>query len=374
MRRPAQILFTIPNFITAGSGREMINIIERLDRKYFTPSVCVMRKGGNLESELERLGVPLLEAPFVVPLTPLTTLPHRLWRAAKIFRPYGFQLWHSFHYSSDFTEPLIARLAGARAWIYTKKNISWGRRAWHIRSLLASRIVARNQTMIEQFFYQPRYSSKTRLIYGGADIHRFSPEVHGHQNLRAKLGVPPTDVVAACVAQIVEVKGHPTLLRAIAEVPGMQLWLVGKPLDESYFRKLKELAEELGVAGRIRFLGHIADIPALLAEADIFVLPTIAPGEGCPVALMEAMASGKCCVATDVSGSRDLIVHGKSGLLVEPGEHRVLAGTLRELMTAPEKRRFFGEQARKRAERCFTLEQESARFQALYQELIGAGG
>ncbi len=61
MSPPVKILFTIPNFITAGSGRAMLNIIERLDRTRFEPSIAVLKRGGSLEAEIERQGIPLLE-------------------------------------------------------------------------------------------------------------------------------------------------------------------------------------------------------------------------------------------------------------------------------------------------------------------------
>src|SRR5689334_3016018 len=123
MNSPIPILFTIPNFITAGSGREMLNIVERLDRNLFAPAVGILRRGGALDAEVERLGIPLIEAPFTVPVQPVYTLLQRASAAARAFQAYHFDIWHSFHWSSDFSEPLIARMAGAQAWIYTKKNM-----------------------------------------------------------------------------------------------------------------------------------------------------------------------------------------------------------------------------------------------------------
>lgn len=62
-----KILYTIPNFITAGSGRVMVNILEGLDPQRFAPSVCVLKRGGNIEAELKARDIPLLELPFTVP-------------------------------------------------------------------------------------------------------------------------------------------------------------------------------------------------------------------------------------------------------------------------------------------------------------------
>src|SRR5690554_5965792 len=113
---PTRILFTIPNFITAGSGQVMLNIIKQLDRERFAPAVCVLKKGGRLDQEVEALGIPFLEAPFEITPKPYHLLPWRAWKAAQAFRDYGFQIWHSWHYASDYTEPIIARFAGTKGW------------------------------------------------------------------------------------------------------------------------------------------------------------------------------------------------------------------------------------------------------------------
>ena len=92
MRPPIKILFTIPNFITAGSGRAMLNIIERLDREKFAPSVCVLAKGGKLDHVVEDMGIPLLELPFETKAKPYGNLHSRVRQLAAPFRPHKFSL------------------------------------------------------------------------------------------------------------------------------------------------------------------------------------------------------------------------------------------------------------------------------------------
>ncbi|MGH7703609.1 MAG: glycosyltransferase, partial [Gemmatimonadales bacterium] len=94
------------------------------------------------------------------------------------------------------------------------------------------------------------------------------------------------DVVIGCVAHLVRVKGHPTLLEAVARVPAVRLLIAGKALDEEYAASLERLSRDLGIQDRVVFVGDVADVPAFLSEADIFALPTWEPGEGCPVALL----------------------------------------------------------------------------------------
>lgn len=369
---PIRILYTLPNFITAGSGRLMLDIIERLDRARFAPTVCVMKRGGHLCQEVERLGIPLMEAPFTVRAKPYHTLLFRAWRAAQIFRPRQFFAWHSFHYLDDYTEPIIARFAGARAWFYTKKNMSWNRRSWYLRTGMASGVAAQNLDMMRDFFSSRFFRHKCRYIPSGVDTKCYRPIEHTQLHLREQLGLQPETLLVGCVAHLVPVKGHPTLLRAVPKVPGLHLLLAGKPLDEQYTASLKQMALDLQIADRVHFLGDVRDVPSLLNELDFFVLPTWAQWrmEGCPVALLEAMACGLACVASDIPGSRDVVEHGQSGWLVPPEDEVALAEALNKLGSSPELRFRLGEQARLHTEQRFSVEHQAAAYEALYSEVI----
>jgi glycosyltransferase involved in cell wall biosynthesis len=362
---PFPILFTIPNFITAGSGRAMLNIIERLNRKEFAPVVCVIRKGGDLDREVERLGIPLIEASFTVPARPYHSLPLRAWKAARVFRPYRFALWHSFHYSDDYTEPIIARMAGAKCWIYTKKNMGWGSRAWRLRSYLARSIVTQNHEMLKEFF--PNQEQKVRLIPRGVDVSKF--KANGTKpNLRSEWRFPEGTIVVGHVGQLVPVKNHPHLLRALAKTQsGVGLVMAGDFLDASYTAELKALAIELRVEDRVRFLGKVRDIPALLSALDIFAF--CSHKESCPVALLEAMAHGLPCVVTDIPAMSDIHIPGQTALVVPKDDVTAFAAALDELALDQGQRRRLGDTARKQIEERFTIERESSDHQRLYLEL-----
>lgn len=368
---PIRILFTIPNFITAGSGQALLNIASRLDPQFFSPSIAVLKTGGKLEAEINAMGIQLLELPFTVNARPRHQLPARAWRAASLFRPYGFQVWHSFHYSDDYTEPIIARMSGAHAWIYTKKNMSYGSRAWRIRTWLATRVLAQNTTMLERFFVARRTRAKVKLVPCGVDTRRFHPDALPQLNIRQHLKIDASAFVIGVVAHLVRVKGHPTLLHALARVPAAHLVIAGKPLEQDYVDELHRLASELGLQDRVHFIGNVENVPALHAELDAFVLPTLGRGEGCPVALLEAMACGKPSVATNIPGSRDVIEHGVSGLLVPPEDPDALSEALLSLVRSAELRASLAEGARQRILANYTIEREVAEHEALYLEVMG---
>jgi glycosyltransferase involved in cell wall biosynthesis len=348
----------------------MLNIVERLDRNLFSPAVCISQRGGKLDQEVEELGISLIEADFTISPKSYATLLSRAQDAAKVFRPYHFRLWHSFHYSDDYTEALIARFSGASAWIYTKKNMGWGGRAWKLRSLFASAIAAQNSDMLTHFFPHALFKRKAILVPPGVDTKVFHPDVKPALHVRSGLGINKDEMVITCVAELVPVKGHPYLLQAMTQLPKAHLFLAGRPSDETYTRKLHQQVQDLKISDRIHFLGKVDNIPALLAESDIFVLPTIRKGEGCPVALLEAMACGKACVATNVSGSRDLIQDQKSGLLASPEDHESLANALKTLTSDPHLRIRLGQAAHQLILNQYTIDHEVEKYETLYRKIL----
>lgn len=370
MKQPIPILFTIPNFITAGSGRAMLNICARLDPSRFAPAVAVLQKGGTLDAEVEARGWPLYEIPFAFPARPRWKLPWRAWRASRRLPFRRYRIWHSFHYADDYTEAVVARLAGASAWIFTKKNMSWGGRAWRLRARLAARIVAQNQDMQTRYFDEPRLRKKTVLIPRGVDTERFHPGVEPRLDLRRRHGLAKDEPLFGMVGGLLALKGHDAAIRALVHLPRGTLLIAGSGVEGEPGRALAALVSELGLRGRVRFLGPVSDVPAFLAELDVFIHPTRSSGEGCPVAVLEALASGRATVITDVPGSRDLVEDHVNGRVVPPDAPEALAEALRSLVAEPARRVELGDAARRRILVGYDVDREAAAHAALYEEVV----
>ncbi|HUP19402.1 MAG TPA: glycosyltransferase family 4 protein [Gemmatimonadota bacterium] len=371
MKRPIRILYTIPNFITAGSGRAMMNVVEGLDRDAFEPSVCVFRKGGKLDALVESLDIPLFEARFTAPAFPRWAFPRAAWEAARPLRVRRFDLIHSFHYDSDYSEPIVARLAGAKGWVYTKKNMGWDKR-WNLRSSLAAGIGAQNRDMLRTFFAPRRLARKVRLIPPSVDERRYRPDPAARAKVRARLGIPDGAFLVSCVAHLIPVKGHPTLLQAAAELPGLHVVLAGREGDADYARGLRRQAHDAGMAERVHFTGEIDYVPDLLAGSDAMVLPTVPRFrmEGCPVAMLEAMACGSTCVATDIPGARDVVETGRNGILVAPEDPAALIAALRELESSPGLGERLGREGRRTIEDGYTMEREVRQYEEMYRGIL----
>ena len=135
------------------------------------------------------------------------------------------------------------------------------------------------------------------------------------------------------VSRLVRHKGYPELAAAMRDVPDAELWVVGERLASDRGEDMVALLQAAGLGDRLRLLGYREDIPALLAAADIFALPS--HFEGLPMSVIEAMLTGLPVVATDISGPREQVVHGETGLLVPPRQVAPLAAALARLAADP---------------------------------------
>jgi glycosyltransferase involved in cell wall biosynthesis len=253
--------------------------------------------------------------------------------------------------------------------VYTKKNMNWRGRAWKVRSLLAQGTAAQNTRMLREFFAEPRFRRKTWFIPRGVNVEKFRPGGEARLGMRQRLGTPEGARVLLAVGHVLPVKGHDLLLEAVKGMEGVEVWIAGSTAEREQYAKLLRMAESDGLRGRVRFLGNVDDVAGLHAEADVFVHPSLQ--EGCPVALLEAMASGLPCVATRVAGSEDVIEDGVSGLLTEPLDAEALRHAIERVLGDDGLRQRLGEGARRRILEEYTVEREAARHQEMYLEVLG---
>jgi glycosyltransferase involved in cell wall biosynthesis len=184
--------------------------------------------------------------------------------------------------------------------------------------------------------------------------------------VRTELGIQPGEVLLVAVGNLVPRKGHRVLLEALkplagSDLPPWRLVIAGRGKQKE---PLQQLANELGIAGRVHLLGHRDDIPDLLAAADVFVMPSL--WEGLPLAILEAMFAGKPVIASAISGIPEAIESGVQGLLVPAGDAPSLSRALRELLGDPARRAAFGAAGRRRAEAEFTIEHMTDAYERLY--------
>ena len=167
-----KILFTIPNFDTAGSGKALLNIVTRLDKKLFEPHIACLHDKGEFFKVVQESGIPIHIFQFTTPMIGRIKGILHCWKISRLMKKINPHIIHSFHYAADYSEALAARMAGI-PWIYTKKNMNWGgksKNGWKLRSFLAAHILAQNTDMIRYFF---PYLKNVSLVPRGVDTDEF---------------------------------------------------------------------------------------------------------------------------------------------------------------------------------------------------------
>jgi glycosyltransferase involved in cell wall biosynthesis len=186
---------------------------------------------------------------------------------------------------------------------------------------------------------------RTRTLYGGVDPERFRPDPsrEPHQGLEA-----------LCVAHLIPDKGVDVLLRALPALtsPVWRLSVVGEGPQAS---ELEALAGDLGVKGRVRFLGLRDDVDRLLQRSDVLVHPAVWQ-EALGYTVLEGMSSAVPVIASRVGGIPELIDDGQNGFLVPPGDPEAIAEKLNLLASDPGLRESLGEAARARVVDRFSLQ------------------
>lgn len=206
------------------------------------------------------------------------------------------------------------------------------------------------------------------VIPNGVDAENWNSTGQNRVALRYDLGLG-NEFVWLAAGRLEPVKDYPTMLRAFAKLTGpVRLVIAGTGAQQ---RALELLAEQLGVASRVRFLGFVPDVRPWMQAADGFILAS--RWEGLPMAILEAAACELPQVATRVSGTREAIEDRLTGLLAEAGDEVEIARAMNRLMAMqPAERSLMGARARQRAKERFSLRVAVDRHEGLYRELLAA--
>lgn len=282
-------------------------------------------------------GFDIRAVPLTRSLSPLAS-----WRAYRallaLFRAERPDLVHAHMPISGFLARLAAWRAGVPVVAYTchgflfnQPGPLWRRTLGFAVEWIGGRITDIHSTVSTEEAQDARrlhiHRSST-AIGNGRDPARYRPDPQARARVRAELGVADERVVVVIVSRLVRHKGHPELLAAMRDVDA-ELWVVGNRLDSDHGEDIEPYFAAAGLGPRLRRLGYREDIPAVLAAADIFALPS--HFEGLPMSVIEAMLCGLPVVATDVRGPREQIVPGETGLLAALMDVPALAAALRRL-------------------------------------------
>lgn len=388
---PIKLLEFLPVFGFGGTERQVVNLACRLDRSRFDLTFACMKRWGQFLTDIEQQQIPVSEYPINSLYKPATF--RRQLQLAVDIRRGGIQIVHSYNFYANVFAVPSARLAGAPVVIASVRDTGMGMtpakmRLHKVACRLADCIVV-NAEAIRQWLVDQGYRRENiEVIHNGVDLSRFTPLAEDEgRRLRDELGVPGDGPLVTVLARLAPPKGIEFFLEAAAEVsrhhPQARFLVVGDvrsvtrrdgvtERDVAYYRRLTQYAACLGLDERVVFTGYRPDIPELLSQAAVSVLPSIS-GEGLPNALMEAMAAGVPVVGTRVGGTAEVVGEsGTAGLLVPPRDPRSLAQAIGALLEDGPMARRLGEQARRRVQERFSLERMVRETEDLYAGLLDA--
>jgi glycosyltransferase involved in cell wall biosynthesis len=290
----------------------------------------------------------------------------RVWTSSRVPRP---QVWWTIE-NSVF---MVRREHLARhGWLLRPKQLSH-RLMYRAGARLVNGIIAVSDETARSFQRTVGHvGDRVTVVCNAVDTDRYPASID-RDAVRAGLGFTRQDHVMTMVGTFKRQKGHVHLLDAAASVAGqladLHIVLVG---DGELAEDVRARVTALGLGDRVHLLGTRRDVPELLAASDSFVLPSL--WEGLPVALVEAMASGLPVIATDVSGTSQVMVAGATGWLIPPGDAGALGRAMVELVSDPARASHLAEAAAARAA-AFGAQAQADRLAALFRrELPGARG
>ncbi len=207
-----------------------------------------------------------------------------------------------------------------------------------------------------------------RVVYNGIDLDEFKPRVKREEQCRL-LGLNSKAPIVGTVARLVHLKGVDVFLKAaeivLKKFSSTQFVIVG---DGPEAHELKRMAQALGIASSVRFLGSRGDVADTASVFNVGVLSSRT--EGLPMAVLEYMSLSIPVVATNVGGVSEMVGHGETGLLIPEDNPFALAGALEVLLSDRHKGRKMGLRGRAKVESCFQISNTVSRTEQLFEKLL----
>ncbi len=326
-----------------------------------------------------------------IPFAPRYTPLFDLWTLARLvrhFRRERFDIVHTHTIKPGFLGRIAARLSRVPLVLHTVHGFRiWeGMPRWEYRLTvwverigagLSDLLLSQNREDIE-WAVRERVCPPEKIEYlgNGIDLARFNPDRVDSERvaaLRRRLGAPPARSLVGMIGRFVAVKGYREYMAAARLLLDAGLpvrFVAAGPTQPEKAEGLSPdaLVAEHGLEGRMTYLGVWEGMPTLLAALDVVVLASYS--EGIPRVLMEAAAMGRPVVATDVRGTREVVVDGRTGYLVPPKDAPALAEGIRRVLEDPEGAREMGQAARRHALAHFDERAFFRRTDAVYRRLV----
>ncbi len=367
-----RILQIIPSLDRAGAEKQMTLLVRGLPRAEFDLHVIALTRGGPREADLRRAGISVTRIDKRWRADPLAY--RRLKRRIAELRP---ELIHTWLFAANAYGRAAGRACGVKHLIAAERCVDpwkgWLELTIDRRLARCTSRIAVNSPSVQAFYVRRGLpAEKFRVIPNGVEPPE--PTTAAREAVLSELGLPGDCHVVGVVGRLWPQKRikdaiwAADLLKVVRD--DVHLLVVGDGPERDRLRRFRDQVE---IRDKVHFLGHRDDVPRLMPHFDL--LWSTSAYEGQSNTILEAMALGVPVVATDVAGTRDLIVDGQSGCLVDhrldtPRRRAALARHTQILLEDPERARRLGEAGRRRALEEFSVEKMVERYVNLYREVL----
>lgn len=339
---------------------------------------------GSLLQRMKNPGFAVMESPlFVREISPWTDLRAIYW-LADFLKKERFDVIHTHSSKAGIVGRIAGRMAGVPLVVHTIHGLAFGPydsflknqlyiRAERFAANRCDRIYSVAQAMIDQCLAAKiGRPEQFKVVYSGMELERFL-DAQPDAALRSELGIPENCRVVGAVARLFPRKGYEDFFPVAAQVaracPDVRFLIMGDGPSRAAYEKM---TEELGIRDRVIFAGLVS--PDRIAEyiALTDVVAHFSLKEGLPRVAVQALAEAKPVVAYPLDGTPEVVLDGKSGFLVSPGNHEAAAQALIRILEHPDERRGLGEYGRSLVRDKFPWKKMSDTLIADYEACLAA--
>ncbi|MGB8522182.1 MAG: glycosyltransferase [Candidatus Acidiferrales bacterium] len=367
-----RVLHVIDSLDVGGTESQMVQVVLRLDPRFYDVTVATLRAGGPLTKVLEGAGIRIIEFPKRRTMLSVQAA-YQLIRMAWFIRREKIDVVHAHDLWANLMAVPAAWLAKAPVIISSQRNLAT--LSWYTPSRkkviqrihrMATRVITNSEAgrefVIKEFEIPPK---QVHVLHNGVNSERFCRiESDRRKSFPALKSNAKLIINVANMNR--EVKGHTVLIEAARTIcdaiPEVVFVLIG---DGPLRPRLEEIVQSHGLADHFLFMGHREDLPDILSCGDLFVLPSLA--EGLPNSVLEASAVGLPVVATSVGGIPEIIDDSVTGLLVPPRNPQALAKAIVQILKNPQFAAILARAGQERVRTAFSFEQALARLNSLYE-------
>lgn len=348
-----------------GGPQQVIWLINGL-RAHAVDSVLVCPPDSEVDTVARRQGLTVANIPCAGEADFLFA-----WRLGRFLRREQADLLHCHsRRGADFPGGWAACLAGMPAIVTRRVDSAESPTAAAIRYRPFKKVVAISENVARVLRKSRVNEQRLAVIRSAVDVDAIDTTVD-RTVLYEEFGISVHGYAIAVVAQLIRRKGHRFLLDVLpgllSEHPGIKVVFFGEGSGEA---QLRALTSKLGLSGAVRFAGFRHDLDDYLAAFDLLVHP--AEKEGLGVSILKAAAAGLPVIAFDNAGSIEAVDHGRTGILVPPGDFGELQKAIGALVEEPDIGRQLGQAGRQRMREQFPVSSMVERYCQLYEDVLNA--